>query len=176
MTNLFHQPKPRWYHRNESIKLNTLKPKTWATIAIIVLATSILVAVYWYQGQMDKLSFSYQPVYASAPRLDEPEAKTSEQEEIIAYVKEVFGKDAHKAFKVLSCENSALNPKAVNGAGNTPAGSLDMGLFQINNYWQKIENKAFLFDYKVNTQIAHNIYTRDGNSFKLWTCGRRFGI
>lgn len=100
----------------------------------------------------------------------------TQEEEIRAYVTEVFGEHADKAFKVLACENHALNPKAVNRAGNFPEGSEDRGLFQINDFHQRVENKAFLFDYKVNTHIAYNIFSRDGYSFKLWTCGRKLGI
>lgn len=104
------------------------------------------------------------------------EKQTSEHEAIVAYINEVFGKDAPKAFKLLSCENSSLNPRAVNRAGNYPVGSEDRGVFQINEYWQKVENPAFLFDYKINILIAHNIYERDNKSFQLWSCGKRLGI
>lgn len=35
--------------------MNTLKTKTWLTIAIIVLSTAILVAIYWYVNQVDRI-------------------------------------------------------------------------------------------------------------------------
>lgn len=94
---------------------------------------------------------------------------------IRAKIKEVFGVHADKAFKVLSCENSALNPNAVNTAGNEPAGSRDIGVFQINEYWQKTQGK-FLFDPEVNIRVAYIIFRDNGYSFDRWTCGRRFGI
>lgn len=99
-----------------------------------------------------------------------------EREEIASYIKEVFGVHADKAFQVLSCENASLNPEAVNTAGNYPEGSRDIGVFQINEYWQGVSNSHFLFDWKINVLMAYNIFSRDGYSFKLWSCGKKLGI
>ncbi len=99
----------------------------------------------------------------------------TEREQIDAYIVEVFGEDSDKAFKVLSCENNAHNPLAVNTAGNTPAGSRDTGVFQINEYWQKTQYK-FLLNWKVNVEIAHQLFEENGKSFHLWTCGRKLGV
>ncbi len=90
-------------------------------------------------------------------------------------IDQVFGKDANQAFKLLSCENHALNPSAVNTAGNYPVGSRDIGIFQINEYWQKV-NAKFLFNPDINIRMAHQIYEESGNSFKMWSCGRRLGL
>lgn len=98
-----------------------------------------------------------------------------EQEEIREYIKEVFGKDSSKAFKLLSCENSSLNPKAVNTVGNSPAGSRDIGVFQINEYWQKTQGK-FLLNPKINIEIAHLLFEENGKSFKMWSCGKKLNI
>lgn len=103
------------------------------------------------------------------------EEETDQQKEIADYVREVFKEDAWKAFKVLSCENASLNPEAVNTAGNYPPGSRDIGVFQINEYWQAIQGK-FLFNWKVNVEIAHLLFEENGKSFHLWTCGRKFGL
>lgn len=100
---------------------------------------------------------------------------TPEQKDIADFVKQTFGDDAPKAFELLSCENSSLNPNAVNTAGNFPPGSRDLGTFQINEYWQGV-NAKFLTDYKINTMIAKKIYDDSGHSFKMWSCGRRLGI
>lgn len=101
--------------------------------------------------------------------------ETDENEQIREYIKEVFGSHADTAFKLLSCENSKLNPDAVNTAGNYPEGSRDIGVFQINEFWQKTQGK-FLFNWRINVQIAHQLYTENGNSFKLWTCGKNLNI
>jgi len=90
-------------------------------------------------------------------------------------IKQVFGNDADKAFKLLSCENGRLNPNAVNTAGNYPAGSRDIGVFQVNEYWQKV-NAKFLFNPAINIRIAYQIYKDDGYSFHMWTCGRKLGL
>lgn len=90
-------------------------------------------------------------------------------------IKDVFGKDADKAFRLLKCENSSLNPNAVNTAGNFPAGSRDIGVFQINEHWQAVQGK-FLFNPDLNIRIAHQLYMENGRKFSLWTCGRKVGI
>lgn len=109
------------------------------------------------------------------PPTPTPTETDTQYQMISEYIQQVFGVDSPKAFKLLSCENHALNPEAVNTAGNFPAGSRDIGVFQINEYWQKTQ-AAFLFDYRINVDIAHNIYTRSGNSFDMWSCGKRMGI
>lgn len=102
-------------------------------------------------------------------------------EEVRSYIREVFKEDYDKAMLLLSgnekCggENKSLNPKAVNTEGNTPKGSRDIGVFQINEYWQDV-NAKFLFDYKINIQIAHKIYKDSGNTFKMWSTGKCIGI
>jgi ABC-type transporter Mla maintaining outer membrane lipid asymmetry permease subunit MlaE len=100
----------------------------------------------------------------------------TEHDQIANYIIEVFGDDAPKAFRLLECENHALNPNAVND--NTTWGGIgqDIGVFQINTVWQGVSNKAFLYDWRTNVDMAHNIYIRDGSSFKLWTCGKHLGI
>lgn len=103
------------------------------------------------------------------------EEKNTQYQEIDAEIKRVFGEDYDKAKKVLSCENSSLNPSAVNTAGNVPAGSRDIGVFQINEYWQATQGK-FLFNWKINIQIAHQLFTENGKQFNLWTCGRKLGV
>lgn len=104
------------------------------------------------------------------------EKEVIETDPVRKEIREVFGEHADKAFLVLSCENNALNPEAVNTAGNYPVGSKDIGIFQINNHWQNIGNENFLKDPSINIRIAWNIFKRDGYSFKLWTCGRKYGV
>lgn len=105
----------------------------------------------------------------------QPEASQPQQKEIKNYIIEVFGKDSDKAFKLLSCENSSMDPDAVNTYGNYPKGSRDIGVFMINEYWQEVKAK-FLFNPKINIEIAYQLFKENGNSFKLWTCGRKLKI
>jgi len=104
-----------------------------------------------------------------------PTPKTESYNQISGKIKKIFGPDAPKAFKLLSCENGLLNPDAVNTAGNFPIGSRDIGVFQINEYWQKV-NAKFLFNPDINILIANQIYNESGKSFKMWSCGRKLGI
>lgn len=90
-------------------------------------------------------------------------------------IKLVFGKYYPQASMLLDCENHARNPKAVNHNSDS-IHSNDYGIFQINDHWQGVSNKAFLEDYDINIRIAYNIFSRDNYSFKLWTCGRKLGI
>ncbi len=98
-----------------------------------------------------------------------------EQAGIEDYIKQVFGKYYGKAKAVLDCENHARNPLAVND--NTKWGGVgrDWGIFQINDTWQGVSNKAFLTDPYINVRMAYNIFVRSGYSFKMWTCGRQNG-
>lgn len=110
-----------------------------------------------------------------AVTVEEPKQKyTSEQEEIIAYIKEVFGKDANEAIQIAKCE-SGLRPNAVNDNTTWGGRGVDKGLFQINNSWQEIDNDHFLFDYKINTMLAKKIFDGRGN-WSAWTCSRKLGL
>lgn len=101
----------------------------------------------------------------------------TEHDQIANYIKEVFGADSQKAFKLLSCENGKLNPKAVNNNKDKDGNitSSDYGLFQVNEFWQKTQKK-FLLNYRINTQIAYQLFIENNKQFNLWTCGRKLGI
>lgn len=90
-------------------------------------------------------------------------------------IQEVWGKEAGKFNKLLDCENYSRDPRITN-INNDEWHSKDVGIAQINNHWQGVSNESFLTDYTINIRMAHNIYIRDGHSFKLWTCGRKLGI
>jgi hypothetical protein len=111
-----------------------------------------------------------QPIPGAAVAQD-----TAEQRQIAAYVREVFGPDADLAFRLLACENSQLRPLAVNAIGNYPPGARDIGVFQINEYWQETQGK-FLFNWKVNILVAKQLFDEQGGSFRLWSCGQKLGI
>jgi len=107
-----------------------------------------------------------------------PEAVIEEAEndynEVEAYVREVFGKHADKAFLLLNgneyCggENKQLNLSAV--YTNTD-GSRDRGLFQINDYYHPFVSDACAFDYKCNTDYAWRMFKNDNYTFIRWMYG-----
>lgn len=155
--------------------------KRWKLIISVILFVSVfvyIVALGTIQFAKQLFSFkAYAPTHKVYAQEKEPTPTPTptEKEQIEAYIKEVFGEDADKAFLVTGCENKALNPNAVNTAGNFPIGSRDIGVFQINEYWQRTQGK-FLFNWKVNVEIAHQLFEENGKSFHLWTCGRKLGV
>lgn len=183
---------------DQNIKLKKKEKKLAEIIALPIALILIILfyiikitakGLYKVKMQLTKLSivlfvlyslFSFFQQVAYAPEADASEyhviaQPVTEKDRITNYIHEVFGEDAPLAFKVLSCENSAMNPQAVNTAGNVPAGSRDIGVFQINEYWQKTQGK-FLFNWKINVEIAHQLFEENGKSFRLWTCGRKLNI
>lgn len=99
-----------------------------------------------------------------------------QQTEIYGFIKQTFGTYTDTAMQLLSCENSSLNPVAINTAGNYPVGSEDIGVFQINNYWNDIGNVELLEDPQVNVAVAWHKFVASGYSFNQWTCGKKLGI
>lgn len=156
-----------------------MKNKTWVSVNIICI---LLLPVLYFGNQAAVTKQAAKRIvspiamtaYADYAEPINVEQDTPQQQEIAAYVRQVFGVHASKAFQVLSCENSSLNPKAVNTAGNTPAGSRDIGIFQINEFHQDV-NAKFLFNWRTNIHLAYQIYTENG-SFERWSCGRSMGI
>ncbi|MDZ4228523.1 MAG: hypothetical protein U1E54_04735 [Candidatus Levybacteria bacterium] len=166
MKNLFKHP--------YRVGTNQYKAKTkyrfWGSVAWLsaIILVTVIMGINAKQNQV--VVNAAELIYITPTPTPKPEEMT-EKEKIVAYIKEVFGKDADRAFKLLECENRSLNPNAINTAGNTPAGSRDIGIFQINEYWQGVNGK-FLFDPKINVQIAYKIFKDSGYSFKMWTCDK----
>ncbi len=97
---------------------------------------------------------------------------------IEAYISYVFGPAFPKAMLLLkgqgegSCaENRELKWDAQNYNAD---GSVDIGVFQVNSKWQKISVK-WLYNWRINVLIAKQLYDESG-SFKLWSCGKYYGI
>ena len=93
---------------------------------------------------------------------------------VIDYIYEKFGEDAERGITMLkTCENSTLNPFAVNWNGN---GTVDIGLWQHNLNPEDKEEWARLEDPYYSTDLAWEKFVGAGyhyhtNSFYLWTCG-----
>ena len=122
------------------------------------------------------------PKPTEAPRVAE-EAPKTQKEEIEAYIREVFGKDADKALLLLKgkgegtcAENRNLDPNAVND--NTWWGGVgkDWGLFQINDKYHPVYRLNLHKDWKANVDYAYKMFKNDGYSFKRWTCGKYWKI
>lgn len=162
-------------YESKSKRFLDISGKTWVSILIIVIVTFILAYIAWYGNQVDKTNKLFGSlVYAKTKDYTKTDS-VSEHDQIKNYISQVFGGQSDKAFTLLSCENKSLNPNAVND--NTTWGGVgqDIGVFQINNTWQKTQDK-FLLNWKINIEIAKQLFDENGGHFSLWTCGRNLGI
>ncbi len=82
----------------------------------------------------------------------------------INVIRKVFGPDADQAIRVAECE-SGLNPQAYNPSGAA-------GLFQIMpGTWRGTSQAgASRYDAYANAVAAHDIFIRDGHSWREWVC------
>jgi len=72
--------------------------------------------------------------------------------------------------KLARCE-STLNPEAINTQGNTPAGSRDVGVFQINEYWHPEVDSACSLNVECATKWTM-WRIMDGYQHE-WSCDRK---
>ncbi len=164
-------------HKPVKAKLNSIVCLVTFALAIGFLAARSI-------ASHNDISFN---VYAEAPtKIISPLAPTptnmpiptptvSQRDIILSEVKEVFGKDAAKAEKILNCENHALNPKALNDNTKWGGRGKDWGVFQINDSWQGVSNVSFLTDYHINIRMAYHIFKSWGN-FNAWACAKKVGL
>ncbi|GHO94212.1 hypothetical protein KSF_042600 [Reticulibacter mediterranei] len=90
--------------------------------------------------------------------------------EVTGMINQVFGPDAPGALRVAQCE-SGLNPNAVNSMyiGNSRA----TGVFQIlypSTWYSTSQASASPYDAYANVRAAHDIFVRDGHSWREWVC------
>jgi len=119
-----------------------------------------------------------------APKITEvKEAPKTQKEEIEAYIREVFGKDADKALLLLKgrgegtcAENRNLDPNAVNDNTWWGGKGKDWGIFQINDAYHPVYKLNLHKDWKANVRYAYRMFVNDGHSFRRWTCGRYWGL
>jgi hypothetical protein len=114
-------------------------------------------------------------VYAPKLTYATYEKPANQREEIINYIIQTFGKYSDDAIAIANCE-SHLNPRAFNNNESWGGVSQDLGVFQINKKYQGVTNSEFLYDYKINTNIAWNIFQNRGYNWGAWTCSRTLGI
>lgn len=108
-----------------------------------------------------------EPVFVEAKNRNERVSKTYEND-IEAYIYEVFGEDGDMAYAIAMCE-SRLNPKAFND--NTTWGGVgrDKGIFQINDYYHPQVSEECVYDYKCNIDYAKELRDSWGN-WNAWSC------
>lgn len=78
------------------------------------------------------------------------------------------GKGAHNAFAYALAETGGhLDPRISNAEGNTPAGSIDRGLWMINNYWHR-EIPDFVAYNPRLAAVAVRRISADGTDWSQW--------
>ena len=81
-----------------------------------------------------------------------------------------FGPHANQAIRIAMCE-STMNPNATNSI--SIGGSRAAGLFQIlyPSTWKTTSQvNASPYDPRANIKAAHEIFLRDGSSWREWEC------
>jgi hypothetical protein len=88
----------------------------------------------------------------------------------LSIIHQVFGFYGDQATRVAQCE-SGLNPGATNSFWI--GGSHAVGLFQIlypSTWYTTSQADLSPYDAAANTRAAHDIFVRDGYSWREWTC------
>ncbi len=101
------------------------------------------------------------PVNTPTPQPTTPPVPTGS---IPALIDQIFGANGPAAINVARCE-SGLNPNAYNPSGAS-------GLFQImpGTFAGTSEAGQSIFNAQANALAAHEIFVRDGYSWREWTC------
>lgn len=150
-----------------------MKPNYWTGIVILMALTMFLLYGANKPSIEVKAEDPKNVIIVEKPVFTEPDNPRD-------YITYVFGEDAPKAFLLLKgndvCggENRSLNPDAVN-VNSDSRQTRDVGIFQINEFWHRI-NAKWLFNWKINIEIAHQLFVENGNTFKLWSAGKCMGI
>lgn len=170
--------------RKIHLQEKTYKTSRFADSIYFILSGIIVSALYQgfsdsvrqlYAKPQDNFPIKYSKVYADSLTPSPTPLPDASETTIDGYIVKVFGKDAPKAFLLLTCENSTHDPDLVNTAGNYPPGSRDIGVFMVNEYWQEV-NPKYLFNWKINIHIAKQLYDENHGTFRMWTCGKKLGI
>lgn len=105
-----------------------------------------------------------------APTSPTPPPVPSGQGSVAAMIYQIFGPYAAGALQVAKCE-SGLNPGAYNPVSN--GGSHAAGVFQIlypSTWMNTSEASSSPFNARANILAAHEIFVRDGYSWREWSC------
>lgn len=110
------------------------------------------------------------PSYSTTSVTLQQPSQASSDAAIEAMINQVFGPYGPAAINIAKCESS-LNPNAYNGYAI--GGSHAAGLFQIlyPSTWNGTSQAANSpYNAQANTLAAHEIFVRDGYSWREWAC------
>jgi hypothetical protein len=104
------------------------------------------------------------------PKAAHAQAYSSDNAQMTGMIHQVFGAYGDQAVRVATCE-SGLNP----GATNTMpiGGSHAAGVFKIlypSTWGTTSQAGASPYNAAANIRAAHEIFARDGNSWREWQC------
>ncbi len=138
------------------------QPKRVATVVIHYPAGSSALRIY------------PTPVPTSPPTqttpIPVPTGSSPGQSSVIAMIEQVFGPYAQGALQVAKCE-SGYNPNAYNPI--SIGGSHAEGVFQIlypSTWMGTSEAASSPYNASANIRAAHEIFVRDGYSWRQWSC------
>lgn len=97
-------------------------------------------------------------------------SQISNSSQTASIIYQVFGSYGPQALRVAQCESS-LNPNATNSA--PIGGSHAAGLFQIlypSTWYTTSQAGHSPYDASANARAAHDIFVRDGYSWREWVC------
>ena len=142
-------------------KNKTLKNQLIVITCLIIIASALIEAHYF--ATINDVGFAEAQVVEKVK-----EKNLSIQEYVFQEVEKALGmKEAIKAVSIVQCE-SGWNPEATNVNKDK---TIDRGLWQINNHFQKQVSGACAYDYKCATKEAIKIYQKRGN-WSAWVCGK----
>lgn len=145
-------------------------------VAGIILLLTLTLAGMYVRKEAIEQAWAEEPLQSPyVAEVTTVKTELTEKEKIEQYVKEVFGDYYPQAKRILDCENHARNPKALNDNTKWGGRGKDWGIFQINDSWQGVTNVAFLTDYKININMAYNIFKSWGYNFHAWACSKQVG-
>ena len=98
-------------------------------------------------------------------------ARSLSMTELAALVSRHFPPEARVVAVAVSWHESRGNPAALNDKNNTPAGSRDRGLWQINDYWNPSVTDSCAFDPECSTAWAAKTWSTLG--WKPWATFKR---
>lgn len=115
---------------------------------------------------------SASPSVVSYYQVELPREYQDEKHEILDYIVHKFGRDAADAITIVrKCENSKFDQKATNHNRN---GSIDYGIFQINDIHEPRFGDEFKTSWKANVDVAYEIFEERG--WEAWACSEVVGV
>jgi len=151
---------------SKSLKLHYRTKKTIKSVKKISIFIAIVMWVSFLAGAEAKAPEARQwglPVSG-----DRTDISIADQIRIVA-MDEGHPEFATYLVKLAYCE-SKLDPTAINDKGNTPAGSKDRGVLQINDYWHSNVSDECSFD--IECSVKYTIKMIEKNRQSEWVCDK----